>query len=450
MSPLFFSATAAEQENRKPMKLILPPTDIVSSILRKQEYRKGTNYRRSVYCVAVECPEGILLYNTLTGEMILEEKGDPQQLLVEHRFLVPADQNEKKTVEDTREIARLLQRQKSVVDHFTILTTTDCNARCFYCYELGLRRFSMTEDTAKAVVGHIAERCGGGPVKLSWFGGEPLLNQRVIDLICEGLLAKGIRYRSILTTNGFYLTQDAASRAKDLWHVTMAQITLDGTQKIYNETKLYADACNDPFERVLDNIEAALKLGINIGIRLNMDAKNADDLMDLAEVLKARFSIYSNVHVHVELLYEFTGRLNRFGPSEELVKRYLELIDKLYLYGLYQLPELRRQIKVNKCMADNDSTEVILPDGRIGKCEHVDEEDTIGSIFVDVRDEKSVAFWKQTVRFSECDNCPMDPLCLSLKKCDRTKGGCPPQVRMIWQERIRRQMLEAYDRHKKD
>ena len=57
------------------MKTVFPATVAASNICKKQNYRAETDYRRSAYCVQVDCEDGILLYNTLTGAMLLLENG---------------------------------------------------------------------------------------------------------------------------------------------------------------------------------------------------------------------------------------------------------------------------------------------------------------------------------------------------------------------------------------
>ena len=432
------------------MKTIMPSTDLIKKILPKQVYRETVSYRPSMFCISSECEDGALLYNTFTGEVVLKPNGEPypSRELVERRFAVSKDLDELRSVDQTRDMARLLKRGSGVT-HFTILTTTDCNARCFYCYEMGTRRFSMSEVTANKIIDHIVSVSEGKSIKLSWFGGEPLYNMPVIDTICDGLHENGIVFESIMTSNGYYMTEDVAKRAKNLWNVDTVQITVDGTEKVYNDIKRFIDSCPDPFTRVMGNISFALDAGLNVGIRLNMDSKNADDLLRLVDALAERFSGRPNVHVHVEPLREFAAPIHHFGSPDELIERYWKLTDKISSYGLSESPGPVRELRINRCMADNDNSEVILPDGRIAKCEHVNESDTIGSIFDDERDVGNIKAWKEKVRFTECSSCSLYPLCISLKKCDWTKDGCPEHIRVIWLERIKRQMLQAYKEFKK-
>ena len=64
------------------------------------------------------------------------------------------------------------------IDKYVIFTTLDCNARCFYCYELKSKgKTPMSIETAEKVAKYIITHCPKGTeVSLDWFGGEPLFN----------------------------------------------------------------------------------------------------------------------------------------------------------------------------------------------------------------------------------------------------------------------------------
>lgn len=429
------------------MKTVLPQSNLVQKMISKQKMNAEAVYRPSNFCVEANCEEGCLLYNTLTGELVLlsagETKEQNQEELIQKRFLIPQSMDELAYVDSLRKILRLMP-QSAYKTHFTILTTTDCNARCFYCYEKGIPRFSMSQQTARDVISYISNNCGDKEVKISWFGGEPLYNYQAIDTICAGLKAKGIRFTSILTSNGFYLDSSLVRKAKEDWHVITAQITIDGTETIYNKTKGYIDNCPNPYARVLENIAEAVTCGLEIGIRLNMDAANITNLFQLADELAIRFSGKPNVNVHVEPLFEFAGKIHRFKTQDQLIVKYWELTDKLAQLGLNHLPEFSRNLKSNRCIADDSKSEVILPDGEIVKCEHVDRADSVGSIYLSKQDEQRIIAWKEVVRFPECEKCPMYPACIILKKCAWTSNGCQEYVRKIWIERTKRQMVAAW------
>ncbi len=124
--------------------------------------------------------DGVLYFNALTREMIRvpkeEEFTEPvQEYLDRHWFFVPAGTDDMKLADQVRSVMRYLVPQAEGVSSFVIFTTTDCNARCFYCFEKGCRKVDMTMETADAAADFILKNSGEHTAKLQWFGGEPLV-----------------------------------------------------------------------------------------------------------------------------------------------------------------------------------------------------------------------------------------------------------------------------------
>ena len=410
------------------MKVILLPGETADRICGKQRVLPDIRYRETKHLLRVPCEEGLLLFHTLTGELLLMEQGeDPEEnrsALIERWFLVPDTFDECSQADTVYRIAAMLNPFPENKTKFTVLTTTDCNARCYYCYERGIPRFSMSPAVAKDVGLYIARECAGAPVSLSWFGGEPLYNREAIDLICAVLREHGVGYSSILTSNGFFLDEATAKKAAAEWNVRSAQIAIDGTEKVYNRTKAFLDVQESPFRRVLDNIEHALDAGIHISIRLNMDRENAEDLYRLIDLLGDRYGRRPNLSAHVIVLKGIAGRIHEFPSPDDALKWKRRLERKLDEWGYLKHGSLPRGLQINRCMADNPACEVILPDGRIQRCEHFDEAEIVGSIYDPKRDERKCREWTETVRFPDCADCALYPMCVPLRRCPWNADGC--------------------------
>ena len=108
--------------------------------------------------------------------------------LVGSHFLVPEDKDEAETYVSFCYIARTLKLKQSGYTSFTILPTTACNARCIYCYEQGMQYVTMKEETVAQTIEFIKKvRSPKEKVNFLWFGGEPLVGERIIDKICAGM-----------------------------------------------------------------------------------------------------------------------------------------------------------------------------------------------------------------------------------------------------------------------
>ena len=219
---------------------ILYPSPIITG---QQKKKAEAAYRLMHYVVKQEVEEGVLLYNTLTCALALVTHEEAQHLvevdgLVENWFLVPVEHNDMKLCKMLKVGLKLKQQTPEGIGNYTIVTTTGCNARCAYCFEKGTKPVNMTSETAEQVAQYIVSHRGEHEkVKISWFGGEPLYNFKVMDRICTRLTEQNVRFYSSIITNGYLFNEKVVEKAVQLWHLKRAQVTLDGTEQNYNRIK---------------------------------------------------------------------------------------------------------------------------------------------------------------------------------------------------------------------
>ena len=265
------------------MQIIIPTASTFEQMVGLQKRADGQQYRLMTYVLQQPVADGLLLYNTLTCSLVLLTPDEAVDLtaqgeLIDHWFLVPQAHDDRKLCQQVRQMVALLTPVPKVVTSYTILPTTGCNARCFYCYEQGTKPVTMTAETASRVVRYIVAHRGDEEVTLRWFGGEPLVNNKVIDQICTELSQQGVPFHSEMTTNGYLFDADMVQRAKNLWQLQKVQITLDGTAQTYNRVKAYVYHGVNAFERVLENIGLLTAAGIHAHIRLNVDKHNIGEM----------------------------------------------------------------------------------------------------------------------------------------------------------------------------
>ena len=248
------------------------PADIAYE--RKRSVRADELEGAAVREYAPPYLETLAVYRKLAQQQLLtpEEYAAPDNLpeLRDGWFRVPQKMDDMKYADQVRFIRRTMWKEPEHITSYTIFTTTDCNARCFYCYELGRSRIPMSDETAHKAAAYIAAHCGGEKVHLHWFGGEPLFNKQVIDIICTDLAEKGIVYESMIISNGYLFDGATVEQAVSHWKLKSVQITLDGTEEIYNRSKafIYTDG-KSPYQVVLANIQRLLDAGVSVHIRLN-------------------------------------------------------------------------------------------------------------------------------------------------------------------------------------
>ena len=445
------------------MKIIKKPNKNIASLWGQPKPLQAA-YRPLKYLLKAEVEDGLLLYNIVTSEMVLLDDAERRfyngssinycsdmDSLIAHHFLVEEDFCESKSVLQLRAIFRRLA-PSGRISGFTILPTTDCNARCYYCFESDYKRCTMTEKIAADVVEYISAKGKGGPDEIGWFGGEPMVAKRRISQICDGLRNKGIKFKSSMVSNAYLFDEETVHTAFNEWNLRSVQITLDGTEEIYIVTKAYINPKENPYYRVLKNIDLLLAQGISVSVRLNVTEKNVADLSNLIDELKDRFGDQKGFSCYSHAVYEGVG----FEPLDydEGLVAWVDsqtsvldekLREKKILGSYARLPSLR----VIHCMSDNNSCRLIYPDGTIGRCENRPSSENIGDIYQDITNEELNNYYKKVQEIPNCDNCFLYPDCINLVVCPET-GRCSKN-KLDWKmNRYTQLMQEHYNRFKKN
>ncbi len=415
------------------MKIITVGVKKIRRLLGKQKIKfNGVRYRRMKYLLQADYCGGLLLHNVITGCMVWLNEKEANALealpveantdnieLIENYFLVPEEYDERETVLSLRLMSRRLFSAKGM-SSFTIFTTTNCNARCFYCYEKNCSRINMDAQTADRVVDFIADHKSEGLVKLGWFGGEPLICADRIDQICNGLKDRGIEYESGMTTNGYLFDQELVKKSVDLWHLAHLQISLDGQRDTYNRVKAYVTADKNPYEHVMDNIGLLLKAGIKVSLRINFDLYNLNEIEALSRELKERFEGFDvSVYPHF-ILQKSDGEMERRSQVQEdkLITEQIRLTRFLVDIGLRKRGSSLPRLLTRACGADSSESIVIYPDGRLYKCIDVSEDDDkVGIIGSSKMDETVISQYHERFELDRCKDCPIFPYCIVLAKC---------------------------------
>ena len=415
----------------------------------------ATNGQRwMAYVVFQPVEAGVLAFHTLTRELVLltrEEYAEPDGVpeLRDRWFRVPAGAVDKNYADQVRFVLEMRQAPPEHVTSYSVFTTTDCNARCAYCFEAGRARMPMSEGVARQAAACIAARCGGDKVHVSWFGGEPLCNVRAIDVICEELTASGVEWRSTMLSNGYLFDDATVARAAGAWNLRRVQVTLDGTEDAYNRAKAYVYAGGEsPYRVVMGNIGRLLDVGIHVVVRMNLSERNADDIMALTGELEGRFGGRRGLTAYSHVLFEFAGAraLNRTDEGRaRLYARQRELTARLRAAGLARPRGLARALPLSYCMADGGRALTILPDGSLGLCDHYSEDNFVGHLGREGLDESVVRrFRERHAPTVECDACFRYPECIRLKMCEESRE-CFPETRAQWLDSLREGMLTAYE-----
>lgn len=441
------------------MKKIIGPKRNIFNILGQQRYFKNKKYRMSIYSIPLEVSEGMLLYNNLTKEMLLLSSDEYDEIpenireyMVQNWFMVPNNISEYSIYYAFEEIYRKAHRINTYgkLSMCAVFPTTACNARCPYCYEKGITPKNMTKEVANRLVSWLLPRAAD-KLCMYWFGGEPLCNEEIMDYICEKLADKGVDFWSRIITNGLLFSPEKMDKYISLWRLRRVQITIDGTHDTYINTKNFKAVTEDPYVRILNNIEMLAKQGIKVEIRTHLSQNNKTELLALIDELAERFGKYKSVMMYVHPLFEGVGEMAVLSESQrdDLFHQFAEVTKYAYdrgVSGEYGIGTYRRA----HCMADNGRSVCVTPEGNLTLCEHHCEDEIYGSIFSNKYDSDILKSWLEPADdLPDCMFCPYRPSCIRLKKCPVDYVCCNGH-REYKHLLINLQMLGSYNEYKKN
>ncbi len=406
------------------------------------------DYKFSPYIYKVEADDGsIIVCNTFTRFVCalnqdiakhIEPDGYPSKFwldslsqkhleeFVKNRILIDASADELKTYLETYTLFDSILNNNTSLDRYNILTSTGCNARCYYCFEDGYypRVEHMSMETADKVADYILRSHDPSKkIYLRWFGGEPLVNIRAIDRISAILNKNNVDYFSTMSTNGLLCNSGVVEKAKTLWRMSKVRITLDGWGEEHDTRKRFVST-KDGFSIIMRNIDYIVKSGMIMIVRLSVDRNNHDSLMKLTEYFIDKYSGCDNFKMYAHCLHDdvtetsFKEHPEVFSAvndsCDRLTKRIMEA--KMYDYERLQPDGFRMYL----CAAQEPTKISITPSGKICKCECLsNDEVSWGTVDGEMLDEKIFNYWHKG--FNECrekcKGCFMLPLCTPFSIC---------------------------------
>lgn len=423
------------------MKLIYEGDRLVKKIIGEKRAVTDGNYRWSIFTVFHSFDGKDYLFNNFTkicyrlegekldfsegrlfssGEVAADET--LTQLVAEH-FLVKESADEGADYVAFCKLARAMKLKSNGFSKYTILPTTACNARCVYCYEEGIEFVTMSDETLNKTIEFIKKSHDpNSPVGFGWFGGEPLIGEKMIDKICAALREDGIDYKANMISNGSLITADIIKKMKTDWHLVRMQITLDGVEEEYNARKNYIFNYESAYWHILSRIKMINEAEIRLTIRVNVDEQNIGGVTSMVDDLKNFIPNPDLVSFDLAPLFD----LQSGEGGKHIWQRSFEVADEIAARGFNIASHYSvSKTKYHYCMADSASSVVIAPDGKLYPCEHVQAVESLGDIWTGVT---NTAYQKQLNSFEpvseKCKGCFSLPECTTFSKCPNIRLDC--------------------------
>ena len=381
-----------------------------------------------------------ILYNTFSTGLVTLDKDTYEKVivnkdfadfsglpyLVENGFVVEDDCDEVAKVEAVRTAIM----KKTIIQNIVILTTTDCNARCYYCFEHGIDHVYMSKETADGIVEYCKKKYKEKRIAITWFGGEPLMNYDIIKYITFKLIEAGYELECHVTTNGSLVTDEMIDFFEKNYVRFSFQITIDSVHDEYSKVKRYVDIEPEKaYDRTINNVIALIKRGVRMMIRVNFASSKIEHAKEVYKTLIDTLSVYDLAKVNIymaplslpgdkEIISNFHGDIEH--PFLQMVKVQRE--EGFPLHDLYNeeneislLSAYNLQPSAISCGMNLACRIVVNADGTLYKCHRLvgKKEFAVGNVF-DGEDESNPHlkyFHDIHVTDEDCRKCDILPIC---------------------------------------
>lgn len=300
---------------------------------------------------------------------------------------------------------------------FTIAVTEQCNYHCSYCFESKTMNGNrMSDETVDAIIAYIKGEIDTSQrleeLKITWFGGEPLLELKIIEKISTKIIQycaeKGIKYIAAIITNGSLASESAIALLEQL-NVSFIQITLDGD---FEETCKLKGCTKDLFLRSLQGVLFAAKK-MRINVRLNTDGSNIDSIISVVKTIRDQ-AIQENVLDNIRFYLACIEKAGDCLMPDWFVEANKKFLDYLVSNGMKEdilvaLPKAR----YSSCGAVTNSHFFIGTDGSIVKCEHYlgRTDKKVGTVFSGLWHNRNEAEFRDITVQPRCESCSFFPIC---------------------------------------
>jgi uncharacterized protein len=388
------------------------------------------------------------LYKKITPGKDIDTKifdSDILQAMKERMYLFESHHEEETFL---KELNNTYLKSDDKISSILICPTFSCNLKCNYCFEgdltkgdttLSVNQMKISLDACEKIIGNFNLK-----PRFGIFGGEPFLikNYNQVKIILDWANSNNLEVS--VPTNATQLEHFIEYLQKNLKRGVL-QITLDGNEDEHNSRRGYEGKSGfNPFHKTTTNIDLALKAGLKVFLRINLDKKNIGNLDFLINFIKDKgWQKFENFRVGITNIVDHKSENNDtyydeyelYSDAQNILEKYPEfdgLIDLKMLRVLSHIEAIltgkkqQSSPKLYYCEACK-SQFVFGADGLIYPCTEVmgDENEAIGRFLPElvIDDEKKDLWQKRNVfNIKECSQCEIFSFC---------GGGCAVSAKYI-------------------
>jgi uncharacterized protein len=246
----------------------------------------------------------VILYNALGGAIFIIDQEmkaalerndfssldeEYRTLFMENGILIDNDEDEQDMVHSLYEESKY----DTVTTTFHVIPTYDCNLSCTYCDQGkggDITTYMDTEAVQRCsrFITDLTEENYSKALAVELFGGEPLLHMPVNCLLAESLRTWCEEHNKlfflIAITNGTLFTSDVLDTVSP--YDCSFIVPVDGPRTIHDQRRQYKTG-GRTFDHIMEGVQKVVDYGLEVKMRINVDATNVDSMVELFETLKS-------------------------------------------------------------------------------------------------------------------------------------------------------------------
>lgn len=397
-------------------------------------------YKESKYNLYIPYEDYTILFNTFTRKFLILNTIDTdsfQKNIIVSKNIQPLISSGFVVSKTTNETQAFIKKRNEAINHarysLMILSTYDCNFRCWYCVQ-DHKPLYLNADMVTRIKAHLKSYLTENHIKeleLIWFGGEPMMNFDALVDICT--FAKqlcdshNIYFFNSITTNGYFLDAQKVDVIKG-YNFTSFQITIDGRKSDHNRVKRCINNENQSsFDVTLHNLVNILqnipKARISLRFNYTQDNIYPKEIVDDINAI-----IPSPLRGRIMFNFQKVWQVQQFSKNDKLQ----ELSEMMIKSGY--LPFSVENSCPYACYVELKHYNSIMPNGNVVKCSNCELHNQEGII-----ESNGMLRWYQNKDYSlpqQCTKCPLLPYCC---------GDCPEK-----RKDLPSNMNECFTQHKED
>lgn len=316
----------------------------------------------------------------------------------------------------------------------TLIPTDTCNFRCIYCYQSDTVH-NMSYQVADSIVKMISAKSNLKHLHISWFGGEPLCNKKMVFYLMEEInkvcKKNGVVLVADMTTNASLLDFDTFMKLYSL-RVLHYQVTIDGCKSTHDLQRPLASG-GSSFELIMknlrsirDNVKGKL---FRIGIRTNFTPDVDKNFDELKRILIEEFSGDKRFYFFFQWVKNWGGERikglkNELMDDEKAISKYGRWMDVMSQTDVRTGDITMIRACSGLCVGSRKNSYLVNYDGKLHKCttciydDEYHDKSEIG--YIDSNGRVIIDKWKEIdwiscdADMNVCTKCNMYPICLGM------------------------------------